>query len=111
MRLDVDVAGAAATLPCRLVLIASEAVLILAALAVNADEPARLCNHPTRFSFCPPISFMVYAAVAFLLFLVDLLWWHAMMLFLLAMGAWISFFDYSLERVLARGTNLTIEIA
>jgi hypothetical protein len=54
---------------------------------------------------------MVYAAVAFLLFLVDLLWWHAMMLFLLAMGAWISFFDYSLERVLARGTNLTIEIA
>lgn len=67
MRLDVDVAGAAATLPCRLVLIASGAVLILAVLAVNADESDELFQLTPLvfFLFCFSfVSFMVYAAVA-----------------------------------------------
>jgi len=44
MRLDVDVAGAAVTLLCKLVLIASGAVLILAVPAVSADESSYDCR-------------------------------------------------------------------
>ena len=68
MRLDVDVAGAAVTLLCKLVWTVSEVVLILVVLAVNADE--RLMTQSRSplvlvvFTFLS-IFFMVYAAVAF----------------------------------------------
>ena len=65
-------------------LIASEAVLILAVLAVNADEFARLCKlTPLVFPFL--LFFYIFHGVrsgGVLLFLVDFLGWHAVMLFL-----------------------------